>query len=124
MRLPQLMAFSLLVLNDGTDLSIQASEAHMCSPKNNIGPYTQVEVNVNREVKEWGALGNRVYPASGAQATSLAFGLPGEEATTFTYFNVPIEWVQELIARSPIDFIATFEQHAAFRAREFGLVQA
>ena len=29
---------------DGTSLSVQASEYHYCSPRNNEGPYTEVEV--------------------------------------------------------------------------------
>jgi hypothetical protein len=32
------------VCADGTMLSIQASKTHYCSPKNDIGPYTEVEV--------------------------------------------------------------------------------
>lgn len=30
--------------NDGVSISIQASEFHYCSPRNNCGPYTTVEV--------------------------------------------------------------------------------
>ena len=30
--------------SDGTSLSVQASEAHYCTPRNNYGPYTHVEV--------------------------------------------------------------------------------
>ena len=29
---------------DGTTLSIQASQTHYCSPRDDIGPYTEVEV--------------------------------------------------------------------------------
>lgn len=32
------------VCADGTTLSIQASEGHYCWPRNNDGPYTEVEV--------------------------------------------------------------------------------
>lgn len=31
----------------GGAMSVQASKAHYCSPKNNTGPYTMVEVLVN-----------------------------------------------------------------------------
>ena len=34
------------ILHDGTILSIQASEMHYCTPRNNIGPYTAAEVHV------------------------------------------------------------------------------
>lgn len=33
-----------VVCADGTKLSVQASENHYCSPRNNVGPYTEVEV--------------------------------------------------------------------------------
>lgn len=29
---------------DGTTLSVQASETHYCTPRDNFGPYTEVEV--------------------------------------------------------------------------------
>lgn len=35
-----------LILHDGTILSIQASEMHYSTPKNNIGPYTAAEVHI------------------------------------------------------------------------------
>ena len=34
------------ILHDGTILSIQASEMHYCTPRNNIGPYTAAEVHI------------------------------------------------------------------------------
>ena len=34
------------ILHDGTILSIQASEDHYSTPRNNIGPYTAAEVHV------------------------------------------------------------------------------
>lgn len=36
-----------VTLKNGMVLSIQASENHYCSPKNNFGPYTHVEVMGN-----------------------------------------------------------------------------
>jgi hypothetical protein len=33
-----------MVCADGTTLSVQASENHYCSPRDDIGPYTEVEV--------------------------------------------------------------------------------
>lgn len=35
-------------LGDGTTLSIQASEFHYALPRDNVGPYTHVEVQSNR----------------------------------------------------------------------------
>ena len=34
------------ILHDGTVLSIQASEMHYSTPRNNIGPYTAAEVHI------------------------------------------------------------------------------
>ena len=34
------------ILHDGTILSIQASEMHYSTPRNNIGPYTAAEAHV------------------------------------------------------------------------------
>lgn len=36
--------FPSVVCKDGTRLSVQASEMHYATPRNNSGPYTQVEV--------------------------------------------------------------------------------
>lgn len=36
----------ILICNDGFALSIQASEDHYCTPRNNTGPYTTVEINL------------------------------------------------------------------------------
>lgn len=33
-----------VICADGTRLSVQASETHYCTPRNNYGPYTEVEV--------------------------------------------------------------------------------
>lgn len=33
-----------IICNDGTSISIQASEFHYCMPRNNVGPYSHVEV--------------------------------------------------------------------------------
>lgn len=33
-----------MVLEDGTVLSVQASDTHYCSPRENTGPYTMVEI--------------------------------------------------------------------------------
>lgn len=36
--------FPHITCKDGTTLSVQASENHYCKPRNNVGPYTHVEV--------------------------------------------------------------------------------
>lgn len=45
-----------IVCADGTTLSVQASEDHYCTPRNNQGPYTEVEVwcisNMPAPIKE------------------------------------------------------------------------
>jgi len=33
-----------VVCNDGTSLSVQASSCHWCEPREDVGPYSQVEV--------------------------------------------------------------------------------
>ena len=45
------------ILHDGTILSIQASEVHYSTPRNNIGPYTAAEVHValGNGPDDWGA---------------------------------------------------------------------
>ena len=35
---------SPVICVDGTTLSVQASETHYCTPRDNYGPYTEVEV--------------------------------------------------------------------------------
>lgn len=38
------MNFSRIVCKDGTTLSVQTGDGLYCEPRNNVGPYTQVEV--------------------------------------------------------------------------------
>ena len=33
-----------ILCNDGFRMSVQASESHYCSPRNNSGPWTEVEI--------------------------------------------------------------------------------
>ena len=43
-----------ITCNDGSVFSIQASEDHACSPRNNVGPYSKVEVSTIVDVPdEW-----------------------------------------------------------------------
>lgn len=44
-----------ITCEDGTVLSVQASEYHYCSPRNDVGPYTHVEVGYpsSKPPQEW-----------------------------------------------------------------------
>jgi hypothetical protein len=67
---------------DGTTLSVQASEGHYCSPRENEGPWTAVEV--------W-----RVHSASGRACHPRSFG----ENTGDPYGWVPVSVVNAYIRR-------------------------
>lgn len=41
------------LLGDGSSISIQASEFHHCSPRDNTGPYTHFEVWPDHAVAGW-----------------------------------------------------------------------
>jgi hypothetical protein len=73
-------------LHDGTILSIQASDGHYSTPRNNIGPYTAAEVHVVLGIgpDDWGAYED------------------GEEGAYYGY--VPIDLIEKFIAdRGGID---------------------
>lgn len=38
-----------VICADGFEMSVQASEGHYCSPRDNIGPYTSVEIGYPSE---------------------------------------------------------------------------
>lgn len=46
---PGLIEKRRIVLNNGGTVSIQASEFHYCIPRNDIGPYSHVEVGFPRD---------------------------------------------------------------------------
>jgi len=74
------------ILHDGTILSIQASEVHYSTPRNNIGPYTAAEVHIalGSGPDGWGAYED------------------GEEGLFYGY--VPIDLIEKFIAdRGGID---------------------
>ena len=73
------------ICNNGTGLSIQASEGHYCSPRNDEGPYTHVEVGfIERD-------GERITPPD-SWAEFGTCGFPCD-----VYGEVPIELVWEFI---------------------------
>ena len=54
---------NLVKCADGTTLSVQASEYHYCTPRDNQGPYTTVEVwCVSSDVTEFGY--SEEYPSA------------------------------------------------------------
>jgi hypothetical protein len=65
---------------DGLSMSIQASVHHYCTPRNNIGPWTHVEVGFpTKHVKE--------------------FEKYGDDAYSSVYCFVPIELVAKVIKK-------------------------
>ena len=68
------------ILHDGTILSIQASEFHYSTPRNDIGPYTKAEVHF----------------ALGTGPDDWIDYQDGEEAVYYGY--VPIDLIEKLIA--------------------------
>lgn len=42
-----------LTCADGTTLSVQASSYHYCTPRNDVGPYTHVEVGYPSVLPSW-----------------------------------------------------------------------
>lgn len=81
-----------VTLADGVSLSIQASETHYCTPRDNIGPYTRVEVG-------------SVAPSEG-QVSCLATELreyaeldASGECFSGIYGYVPVALLNELIVK-------------------------
>ena len=66
---------------DGTKVSVQASHMHYCKPRDDIGPYTHVEVGYPDvdPPESWAEYGDGDYPSS-------------------VYGYVPVELVREYIA--------------------------
>ena len=78
------------ILHDGTILSIQASEMHYSTPRNNIGPYTKAEVWIvrGRDPEGWEAFQDGIGP-------NWDYG--GEDEGHY-YGYVPIYLIEKLIA--------------------------
>ena len=68
-------------LCDGMILSVQASESHWCTPKNDIGPYTAAEVHI-------ALVGTKGGPPSDWDEF--------EDAPTY-YAYVPVTMIEDLI---------------------------
>ena len=73
-----------IICADGLKLSIQASKAHYCRPRSNVGPYTAVEVG---------------FPSKRVEELMPYIDGPDEEATTTVYGYVPVEVVEQVIEK-------------------------
>jgi hypothetical protein len=72
-----------LECNDGFTVSVQASEVHYCTPRDNAGPWTHVELG---------------YP-SAACRTLLPFAEDRKCPTETIYAQVPVEVLERIIRR-------------------------
>lgn len=71
-----------IICVDEESLSVQASEFAYCSPRDNFGPYTQVEVG---------------FPSVEPQESMMEYCEEPDKPTETVYGYVPIEIVQEFI---------------------------
>jgi hypothetical protein len=71
-----------LVCADGFRMSVQASEYHYCSPRDNDGPYTLVEVG---------------YPTEAVDALMPYIDGADCEPTDTVYGYVPVEVINQII---------------------------
>jgi hypothetical protein len=83
------------VCADGFQVSVQASSTHYCEPRDNFGPYTEVELG---------------YPSEPVEAW-LEYAEDPDRPTTTVYGYVPIEWVvQVLDQHGGIDWAETTKE--------------
>ena len=73
-----------VMCNSGLELSIQASQFHYCTPRNNEGPWTEVEVG---------------FPSMQVDELLPYMEDLGEGPTESVYPYVPVEIVATVIAR-------------------------
>lgn len=74
--------------SNGLQLSVQASENHYCTPRNNEGPYTHVEVySYDLKIPNW------KNPIHGYHRLT---GIPEH----VTYYNVPVQQLLDLVYAS------------------------
>ncbi len=71
-----------IICKDGTTLSVQASEYHYCTPRDNYGPYTHVEVG---------------YPTAVPHDAMLRYAEESSDPTCTVYGYTPVEVVNEFI---------------------------
>ena len=80
---------------DYTTMRVRASVFHCCTPKNNVGPYTEVEVS-EITIKR----GRAVLPKSWEQYSNHPTAYPQDAR----YYYVPIALVREFIAKHGGEF--------------------
>jgi hypothetical protein len=71
-----------IVCPDGFSMSVQASTHHYCSPRSDVGPWTEVEVGYPNRIEP--ILFNYIEPG-------------GDPWTESVYPHVPVEIVAEVI---------------------------
>lgn len=79
-----LISRTLVVLKDGTCMSIQASRYHYCEPRDNNGPYTHVEIG---------------FP-SRSMPELLEFAEDRDNPTDTVYSYVPVDVLNEVIKKA------------------------
>lgn len=92
--------FDLVVCTDGFKVSVQADEYHYCSPRNDVGPWTAVELG---------------FPSS-ADDLIAEYAEDESDLTGTVYSHVPITTVQALVEKhGGIDIAAMLNASAAHR---------
>ena len=76
-------------LNDGSTISLQASEAHYCTPRNDDGPYTHIEVGYPTD-----KTGKPIIMPESWQDYADSDG----SSICFIWGYVPVELVEQYIA--------------------------
>lgn len=93
-----------IICKDGTWLSVQAGENYHCDPKNDVGPYTKVEVG---------------YPSVEPPLMWREFAENAEDPTGTIYSNLPIEYVSFYIgSHGGIDLEKTFGSDFKFTVED------
>jgi len=73
----------ITVFNDGFSVSIQASSTHYCTPRYDVGPYTEVELGYPNQVEE----------------LLLPYAETPENPCMTVYGYVPVSVIHELIKK-------------------------
>jgi len=86
---------SKIVCYDGFEVSVQASSVHYCTPRDNEGPYTEVELGYLLEpVEAW-----------------VEYAEDPDDLTRTIYPYVPIELVEAVLeAHGGVDWTATIKE--------------
>ena len=76
--------YETVVCADGFEMSVQASRGHYCDPREDVGPYTAVEIG---------------FPNRRDELLMEHIELAGQAATESVYPYVPAKVVMEVILR-------------------------